>query len=98
MGNYGKAGYNPKPNAKLGSVKYPLTLTVCSPERKREVELLLTEHKLAANIEINADVNENLAELDSVLNKPQTQRFDKTPERNEPCLCGSGKKYKKCCG
>jgi uncharacterized protein YecA (UPF0149 family) len=20
------------------------------------------------------------------------------PGRNEPCLCGSGKKYKKCCG
>ena len=21
-----------------------------------------------------------------------------TPERNDPCPCGSGKKYKKCCG
>ena len=20
------------------------------------------------------------------------------PERNDPCTCGSGKKYKKCCG
>lgn len=25
-------------------------------------------------------------------------RRDATPERNEPCTCGSGKKYKKCCG
>ncbi|MEO6171237.1 MAG: UPF0149 family protein [Lysobacter sp.] len=25
-------------------------------------------------------------------------RRDATPERNEPCSCGSGKKYKKCCG
>ena len=31
-------------------------------------------------------------------NKPQTTRFEKTPNRNDPCLCGSGKKYKKCCG
>lgn len=23
---------------------------------------------------------------------------DKKPSRNEPCPCGSGKKYKKCCG
>ena len=23
---------------------------------------------------------------------------DKKPGRNDPCLCGSGKKYKKCCG
>lgn len=28
--------------------------------------------------------------------KPQTQ--DKWPSRNQPCICGSGKKYKRCCG
>ena len=26
-----------------------------------------------------------------------TYRADKKPRRNEPCYCGSGKKYKKCC-
>jgi preprotein translocase subunit SecA len=25
-------------------------------------------------------------------------RSIKKPERNDPCPCGSGKKYKKCCG
>jgi len=25
-------------------------------------------------------------------------RVDKTPGRNEPCFCGSGKKYKLCHG
>lgn len=25
-------------------------------------------------------------------------RVEKTPGRNDPCSCGSGKKYKKCCG
>lgn len=25
-------------------------------------------------------------------------RAEKTPGRNDPCPCGSGKKYKKCCG
>ena len=24
--------------------------------------------------------------------------MNKTPERNDPCPCSSGKKYKKCCG
>lgn len=24
--------------------------------------------------------------------------LNKTQGRNDPCLCGSGKKYKKCCG
>ncbi len=28
----------------------------------------------------------------------QTVIADKKPGRNEPCVCGSGKKYKKCCG
>ena len=25
-------------------------------------------------------------------------RREATPDRNAPCPCGSGKKYKKCCG
>ncbi len=25
-------------------------------------------------------------------------KADVTPGRNDPCSCGSGKKYKKCCG
>ncbi len=29
---------------------------------------------------------------------PQTVRRSKKVGRNEPCLCGSGKKFKKCCG
>jgi len=28
----------------------------------------------------------------------QPQRAKKTPGRNDPCPCGSGKKYKQCCG
>ena len=28
----------------------------------------------------------------------ETLRREATPGRNEPCSCGSGKKYKKCCG
>ncbi len=30
--------------------------------------------------------------------KPQTVVKDKKIGRNDPCVCGSGKKYKKCCG
>lgn len=98
MGKYGKAGYNPKPNVKLGTEANPLTLTVTTEERKLAIESLIQQNDLVANIEINPDEVENIVELDAVLNKPVTQRFEKTPERNEPCSCGSGKKYKKCCG
>ena len=30
--------------------------------------------------------------------KPETRRVDATPGRNDPCPCGSGKKFKKCHG
>ena len=30
--------------------------------------------------------------------KPQTVVKDRKVGRNDPCVCGSGKKYKKCCG
>ncbi|MHC4065032.1 MAG: SEC-C metal-binding domain-containing protein [Planctomycetota bacterium] len=28
----------------------------------------------------------------------ETIRSDAKPRRNDPCPCGSGKKYKQCCG
>ena len=30
--------------------------------------------------------------------KPEPRRVEKTAKPNDPCPCGSGKKYKKCCG
>ena len=31
------------------------------------------------------------------INRTAGQRVRKKPERNDPCLCGSGRKFKKCC-
>ncbi|WP_068545728.1 PBPRA1643 family SWIM/SEC-C metal-binding motif protein [Thalassotalea crassostreae] len=98
MGNYGKAGYAPKPATKLGSAAQPLNLTVVNEQRYAEVLAIIEEHDFIANITIDEDAEENLLELDAVMNKPKTQVFEKTPKRNDPCSCGSGKKFKKCCG
>ncbi|MBU2893406.1 SEC-C domain-containing protein [Colwellia sp. D2M02] len=97
MTNYGKNGYKPNPNVKLGTAGRPLVLTVANEQRSAEVQALADLHNLVANITIDAKADENIAELEVALNKPSTQRFEKTPERNDPCSCGSGKKYKKCC-
>lgn len=91
-------GYNTKRASKLGTSDNPLNLVVNSEARKAEIEALLSTHELTANIEVNPEAKENTLELDGVLNKPQTTRFDKKPNRNEPCPCGSGNKFKKCCG
>jgi SWIM/SEC-C metal-binding protein len=96
--NHVTTGYNNKRSVKLGTEKQPLTLVVASEERKVEVAAIVTENELFADITVDSAVQENILELEGMLNKPTTTTFDKTPNRNDPCSCGSEKKYKKCCG
>lgn len=95
-----KAGvsYSDKRETKPGSKTSPITVSVQTEERKAEIEAQLTEHSLFATISVDADNAENISELESLLNKPKTVILEKMPKRNDPCSCGSGKKYKKCCG
>ena len=95
-----KDGHKNKAVKKTGTKKYPLTLVVTSEERKQEVQAQVDEANLYANISLDSNDGavESLAELTAILNKAATVILDKTPARNDPCSCGSGKKYKKCCG
>ena len=95
--NYGSSGFATKRTAKQGTEEHPLSLTVQTKERKLEIETILKENELFARFDINKDAEENITALDSLLNTSKTIVFDKTPNRNDPCSCGSGKKYKKCC-
>lgn len=93
-------GYATSPERKQGTKKYPLSLMVTNEARKREVEALVAEAKLFADITVDESDGavESIAELDAALAKGKTVTLDKVPSRNDPCSCGSGKKYKKCCG
>lgn len=91
-------GYNTKRVAKPGTQENPLRLTVESEQRFDEIQSLLDEHQLIGEVTIDAEAKEDILELEGILNKPKPTTFDKTPNRNDPCVCGSGKKYKKCCG
>ena len=95
---YQRFGYNTNRQVKLGSANSPLALVVCTVRRKKEIEQILLDNSLVANIEIDTDKHENIMELDAILNKPTTQTVIPSLSRNEPCNCGSGKKFKKCCG
>ena len=91
-------GFNTKRAAKAGTEELPFNLLVPTELRKLEVEAILKEHELFADIEVNESKQENIVELEGFLNRPKTTTFEKTPKRNDPCSCGSSKKYKKCCG
>lgn len=97
--NHVKYGYATKANSKAGTKKYPLSLTVTNNVRKQEVEAIVKEAKLHAIVHLDQREGavESLTELNAVLNKKGTLVLDKVPARNEPCHCGSTKKYKKCC-
>ncbi|MEM5528619.1 PBPRA1643 family SWIM/SEC-C metal-binding motif protein [Gammaproteobacteria bacterium AS21] len=95
--NHVNAGYKTNRDVKLGTAESPLTLTLTSASRKEEIELLLAEHQLVANISIDESGEENITQLSVLLDKPSPVVYEKTPGRNDPCSCDSGKKYKKCC-
>jgi SWIM/SEC-C metal-binding protein len=90
--------FTTKRTVKYGSEQSPLSLTVTSEERKLEVENTLHEHTLFACISLDQEGEEDINELTVLLNAPKTVVLEKTPGRNDPCSCGSGKKFKKCCG
>ncbi len=97
--NHVNYGYKTKAGHKAGSKKYPLTLLVTSDERRDEVENLVVDAGLYANITLATEDGavENITELEALLNRKDSVIREKLPSRNDPCTCGSGKKYKKCC-
>ncbi|WP_261817519.1 PBPRA1643 family SWIM/SEC-C metal-binding motif protein [Vibrio gallicus] len=95
--NHVMSGYNVNRDVKAGTEGSPISVTVASAERRAELEEIVQQHSIVANIVVDAEQPENTVELDTLLNKPKTTVFEKTPNRNDPCSCGSGKKYKKCC-
>jgi SWIM/SEC-C metal-binding protein len=95
-----KFGYQPNASRKSGSKKHPLLLQVTSEVRKQEVEQIVADAKLYANVVVdNTDgAIESIVELTRLLHKAEAVKVFKVPTRNELCNCGSEKKYKKCCG
>ncbi len=49
-------------------------------------------------IGVEPDEPENVADVEKLLNPPTPLRNPVQVGRNDPCPCGSGLKYKKCCG
>jgi len=84
--------------AKLGTEKNPAVLRVQTEERLKEVASIFEEKGWKVAITLEPDKPEDTADLERLLNPQQPVTVKKKVGRNEPCPCGSGKKYKKCCG
>ena len=84
--------------AKLGTENKPAFVNVQTEERLKEVALIFEENSWEHTIELEPDKPEDITDLERLLNPPKPKIAEKKIGRNEPCPCGSGNKYKKCCG
>jgi SWIM/SEC-C metal-binding protein len=84
--------------SKLGTDKNPAVINVQTEERVKELESVFVENGWKYKIELEPDKPEDITSLEILLNPTKTMISEKKVRRNEPCPCGSGKKYKKCCG
>jgi len=84
--------------AKLGSEKRPLVVQVQTEERASEIASICHEHGWYYIIGFEPDKAEDISDVERLLNPPEPVKASAMPGRNDPCPCGSGKKYKKCCG
>ena len=84
--------------ARLGTERNPAAVMVQSEKRAKELRSVFEENGWEYTIELQPDKTEDITALDMLLNPVKTETAEKKPGRNDPCPCGSGKKYKKCCG
>ncbi len=84
--------------ARVGSEKRPIILRVGSENRVYELSRICQEKGFQFIIGIEPDEPENIDDLNLALNPNKPYVKTESYSRNAPCPCGSGKKYKKCCG
>lgn len=84
--------------ARLGTKKAPAQIIVSSEARKQEISEILLENKWVGEISVDEKEEENIQDLETLQNKVVQAVSSKKANRNDPCPCESGKKYKKCCG
>ncbi len=90
--------FDGKKTTKLGTEKHPAVVSVQTEERVKELESIFEENGWKYTIELAPDNPEDITDLEILLNPIKTRVAEEKVGRNEPCPCGSGKKYKKCCG
>jgi len=90
--------FDGKKTAKLGTETNPAVVSVQTEKRMKEVASIFEKNGWKFTIGLEPDKPEDITDLEILLNPTKPQIAEKKVGRNEPCPCGSGKKYKKCCG
>ena len=90
--------YDGRRPTRLGTENNPAAVRVKTKKRMKEVAAIFEKNGWKYKIDLQADKEEDISALEILQNWPKPVAAEKKVGRNEPCPCGSGKKYKKCCG
>jgi SWIM/SEC-C metal-binding protein len=83
--------------ARLGTKKHPAILRVQDEQRALEVFELCQAHGIECIVGVEPEEPEDISDIERALNPPAPAIAPVKPGRNDPCLCGSGVKFKRCC-
>ena len=95
---HNKSNFEIKNTLRLGTRKAPAQISVQTQEREHELAAVFAENGWACVIQVNSEQDENIRDLEFLQNIQVRAVSTKKANRNDPCPCGSGIKYKKCCG
>lgn len=87
--------------AKLGTHKRPAVVRVRTAGRGEDIVSLCNQHGWQVIVGVEPDEPEDTSDLEKLLSAGVKTSKPRLPPRisgNDYCPCGSGKKYKKCCG
>jgi SWIM/SEC-C metal-binding protein len=82
---------------KLGSEKRPAIVRVQTPTRAEEILSICNKHGWQVIVGIELDKPEDISDVERLLSPNVSEETAPKVERNDPCPCGSGLKFKKCC-
>ncbi len=82
--------------ARLGTEKKPAVVSVQSEARLKEVTSKFEQHSWKYRIGLDPEKPEDVSDLNRLLNPLKPKTAENKVGRNEPCPCGSGKKFKNC--
>jgi len=82
---------------KLGTTERPAIVKVQTQERAEQILTFCDSKGWHVIVGIEPEEEEDITDVERLINPPRPMVSEKI-DRNAPCTCGSGMKYKKCCG
>jgi SWIM/SEC-C metal-binding protein len=84
--------------SQLGTSKKPAVVRVRTQARAEEILAICNREGWQVIVGLEPDQDEDISDVERLLHPRAPAKAATAPGRNDPCPCGSGRKYKKCCG